>query len=204
MRKPVFYSRNIWQPAKRVHRKTNCALRPDGDCLWFQIFCLVRKATKDEDGSWVWKLRDELSQALDLVDLSDVPLYEFPSDEEEFQTYKTIDLQTLESAARHYGSSNPVSQRVTVRQFRRSRTVKRYAKARAKGCCQLCGEKAPFCDIDGTPYLEIHHVIWLAQGGPDTIENTVALCPNCHKKMHVLNREEDIKHLQDIIKKLTK
>jgi len=25
----------------------------------------------------------------------------------------------------------------------------------------------------------------LAEGGPDTVENTVALCPNCHRRCHV-------------------
>ena len=40
-------------------------------------------------------------------------------------------------------------------------------------------------------FLECHHIIWLAQGGEDTIANTVALCPNCHRKMHVLNRNAD-------------
>ena len=45
------------------------------------------------------------------------------------------------------------------------------------------------------PFLETHHVIWLADGGDDSIENTVALCPNCHKKMHVLNLDEDVDKL---------
>jgi 5-methylcytosine-specific restriction protein A len=37
---------------------------------------------------------------------------------------------------------------------------------------------------DGTPYLEVHHVKWLALGGSDTVSNAVALCPNCHRLMH--------------------
>ena len=34
-----------------------------------------RSANKDEPGSYTWKLRDELSAALDKVDLSQVELY---------------------------------------------------------------------------------------------------------------------------------
>jgi 5-methylcytosine-specific restriction protein A len=34
-------------------------------------------------------------------------------------------------------------------------------------------------------------LIWLAQAGEDTIANTVALCSNCHRKMHVLNHKAD-------------
>jgi 5-methylcytosine-specific restriction protein A len=39
-------------------------------------------------------------------------------------------------------------------------------------------------------------VTWLSAGGADTIENTVALCPNCHRKMHVLDAKGDRKKLR--------
>ena len=54
----------------------------------------------------------------------------------------------------------------------------------------------PFSRADGDPYLETHHVVWLAQGGSDTVENTVALCSNCHRKMHILKLEADIATLR--------
>ncbi|GIM45947.1 hypothetical protein DNHGIG_14960 [Collibacillus ludicampi] len=73
--------------------------------------------------------------------------------------------------------------------------VSEYAKRRARGYCQLCEKPAPFTDKKGQPYLETHHIVWLSKGGPDTIENTVALCPNCHRKMHSLNLDEDIEKL---------
>ena len=75
------------------------------------------------------------------------------------------------------------------------RYVSEYAKRRAQGICQLCGEPAPFDDRDGVPFLETHHIIWLADGGADSVTNTVALCPNCHRKMHILDSEEDINRL---------
>jgi len=43
---------------------------------------------------------------------------------------------------------------------------------------------------------------WLSKGGEDTVENTVALCPNCHKKMHILNSEKDVEVLSNIVKKI--
>ncbi|MEQ1092550.1 HNH endonuclease [Acinetobacter pittii] len=27
--------------------------------------------------------------------------------------------------------------------------------------------------------METHHIEWLAHGGPNTVENTVAFCPKC-------------------------
>lgn len=96
-------------------------------------------------------------------------------------------------AMRHSGTGTPRYQ--TTSTFVRDRYVSEYAKRRAHGICQLCGEPAPFNRPDGQPFLETHHVIWLADGGDDSIENTVALCPNCHKKMHVLNLDEDVEKL---------
>jgi|JI10StandDraft_1071094.scaffolds.fasta_scaffold610649_1 5-methylcytosine-specific restriction enzyme A len=79
--------------------------------------------------------------------------------------------------------------------FVRDQTVSEYAKRRANGRCDLCGENAPFSDSQGRPYLECHHIVWLANGGLDTIDNTCALCPNCHRKMHVVGSKKDIKIL---------
>jgi 5-methylcytosine-specific restriction protein A len=72
----------------------------------------------------------------------------------------------------------------------RDTAVAEYAKRLANGTCDLCEEPAPFHNGD-EPYLECHHVVWLAKGGEDSIANTVAICPNCHRKMHLLNRKAD-------------
>ena len=85
---------------------------------------------------------------------------------------------------------------VTTTQFYRDPGIAKYAKERAHGICQLCGQPAPFHDTNGQPYLECHHIIWLSHGGADSVENTVALCPNCHRKMHERNEEDDVELLQ--------
>ncbi len=57
--------------------------------------------------------------------------------------------------------------------------------ARAKGVCQTCKKPAPFFKRSNrNPYLEVHHVKQLAEGGEDTVENAIAVCPNCHRKAH--------------------
>ena len=80
----------------------------------------------------------------------------------------------------------------TVERIIRNRhwAISEYAKRMAKGLCDLCRSAAPF-SVDGSPFLECHHVVPLAQNGPDTIENVVALCPNCHRKMHSICADED-------------
>lgn len=56
---------------------------------------------------------------------------------------------------------------------------------RAGGICESCKQIAPFNKrSDSSPYLEVHHKIPLAEGGDDTVENALAICPNCHRKAH--------------------
>jgi 5-methylcytosine-specific restriction enzyme A len=90
----------------------------------------------------------------------------------------------------------PGTREVISTYYCRDTSVTEYAKLRANGICQLCDKNAPFISPYGEPYLETHHIIWIAKGGEDSIENTVGLCPNCHKKMHILNLKDDIKKLQ--------
>jgi 5-methylcytosine-specific restriction endonuclease McrA len=68
--------------------------------------------------------------------------------------------------------------------YERDANVVAYAETRADGICELCSLPAPFNRPDGTPFLEVHHIIPLAEGGPDTVENAAALCPNCHRACH--------------------
>ena len=103
------------------------------------------------------------------------------------------DEELRRRAIRHSGAGMLRYQ--TTSSYVRDRYISEYAKRRAHGICQLCGQPAPFNRTNGEPFLETHHVIWLADGGDDSIENTVALCPNCHKKMHVLNLDEDVDKL---------
>jgi 5-methylcytosine-specific restriction protein A len=56
---------------------------------------------------------------------------------------------------------------------------------RSNGTCEGCGSKAPFNrKVDGSPYLEVHHKKHLSEGGDDTVENAIAVCPNCHRREH--------------------
>ena len=65
----------------------------------------------------------------------------------------------------------------------RSMAINLYAKKRAGGICEGCGEIAPFETKSG-PYLEVHHLTRLADGGADLPQNVIALCPTCHRKAH--------------------
>ena len=68
--------------------------------------------------------------------------------------------------------------------YERSADVRNYVLARASGRCEGCEEEAPFRRADGTPYLEPHHLRRVSDGGPDHPGFVIALCPNCHRRVH--------------------
>lgn len=107
-----------------------------------------------------------------------------------------MNLQELKKLAQKYSSKHVSTRRVVSDLYYRNIYISEYTKALANGICQLCGKEAPFKDKQGLPYLESHHIKWLSNGGEDSIENTVALCPNCHRKMHIINSPEDVKFLK--------
>jgi len=68
---------------------------------------------------------------------------------------------------------------------------------RANNNCEYCNCKAPFIkDSDGNGYLEVHHIIPLSENGDDTVDNAVALCPNCHKHAHFGKRTFEISRIK--------
>jgi len=71
------------------------------------------------------------------------------------------------------------------------------AQRKAQGTCQLCNQPAPFRTPDGEPYLETHHIVSLKNHGRESPENVAVLCPNCHRKMHILNLPADVATLKN-------
>jgi 5-methylcytosine-specific restriction endonuclease McrA len=82
-------------------------------------------------------------------------------------------------------NKKPKKIQVKIWQFVRNPDVVAEILYLANGKCQSCGKAAPFKrKSDNTPYLEVHHKIQLANGGEDTVDNSIALCPNCHREKH--------------------
>lgn len=85
-----FYLTGSTALAKRVVEKTGCPVLTNDkneNSKWWPVLYIGRYATKDEQGSYIWKLRDELSAALDKVDLSGIELYVAAAPGEEDRGY---------------------------------------------------------------------------------------------------------------------
>lgn len=82
------------------------------------------------------------------------------------------------------GSKKPIKTAAEVTQFVRDPKVKAWVLRAAGGACECCRKPAPFTKSDGTPFLEVHHIRSLTDGGSDTVSNAIAICPNCHRELH--------------------
>jgi 5-methylcytosine-specific restriction protein A len=79
----------------------------------------------------------------------------------------------------------------TVQVRDRSAAVREAVLMRAGGVCELCNEPG-FVTAAGSVYLETHHVVPLAENGPDHPSNVVAICPKDHRRAHYAADRSDI------------
>jgi 5-methylcytosine-specific restriction enzyme A len=98
----------------------------------------------------------------------------------------TTDLQTLRRRALEAVSTPTQADHSRAKRnvYERSREIRAYVLARAKGHCEACLHPAPFIANGGNPYLEPRHIRRLGDGGPDDPRFMAALCPNCHRQIH--------------------
>lgn len=146
---------------------------------------------------------------LELIDKSSINLkkeifeYSLKEREKGFKRFKNREKENyfnkLKKLIETQNSKKPSKRIVESQAFERNEAVKEYALIRADGKCQLCEMDAPFRKKeDGSPFLEVHHIEYLAAGGDDSVENVAALCPNCHRKMHSLELKEDVNKLKKL------
>lgn len=128
------------------------------------------------------------SEVYDLGDLLSLSMQTREQSESELAAEIEASLALSQSdRAMRLANSTKVPERIQIISvgFRRNADVIVTVLHRANGVCEKCGVKAPFVRrSDGSPYLEVHHSTPLSQGGEDTVENAVAVCPNCHREAH--------------------
>ena len=128
-----------------------------------------------------------------------------PTDNTSILDQRSHELMKKKLIGKPSGNMSPSKKETVSEQYVRDPLVKAWVLKNAKGFCELCDQLAPFHKGDGTPYLETHHVKALSDSGNDTINNVVALCPNCHKRCHFSSDKEKVdEQLYQKIERLTK
>ena len=98
-RDPSFYNMGSQRLAERIVGKTGCPTMPRDsvNSRWWPVIYLGKSASAGVQGVYMWKLRKELSEALDQFDLSNVPLYAEKESDIKPETIETeIDPPTVD------------------------------------------------------------------------------------------------------------
>jgi 5-methylcytosine-specific restriction endonuclease McrA len=122
---------------------------------------------------------------------------------------RRLEDQELDNLLARYHASlavrpaRPRASSSTTRVYERDPLVIAIARKRAGHRCEVPGCDHPqFMAADGLPYCEVHHVIPLAEGGEDRIENAACLCPSHHREVHHGNQrsvlEAQLKELRAV------
>lgn len=115
---------------------------------------------------------------------------------------KNHSLSELRELAQQASMKKASTKQVARMTSIRSLAIRLYALKRSNGICEGCKSPAPFQSKDG-PFLEVHHLLRLSDGGPDEPKNIIALCPNCHRRVHLsLDGDNYNKKLIKLIKKI--
>jgi 5-methylcytosine-specific restriction protein A len=106
--------------------------------------------------------------------------------EKEYEELESSLLLSEQSRRNRIKISKQIAEKVRVYSFafKRNADIVVEALNRSEGHCELCKSAAPFRRSDGSVYLEVHHIVSLADGGADSLMNVAALCPNCHREAH--------------------
>jgi 5-methylcytosine-specific restriction enzyme A len=155
----------------------------------------------DENGDnrlvWIFPIRLKRNQRKIAIPAK---LVNLKNEQREKKAKKLSDNELEKRAKTSSGKSG--RRTTTSTTYERDPYVTEFAKRWAKGICQLCEQPAPYANKKGEPHLHTHHIEWLSRGGEDSIYNTIALCPNCHDKMHVLDLVEDFRKLKEKVKEI--
>ncbi|MFZ7119481.1 MAG: HNH endonuclease [Eubacteriaceae bacterium] len=107
-------------------------------------------------------------------------------DEHTLNVHKSLKSSKEERQKRIMNANKrPRTITLTTTTYQRNPDIVAETLERSSGICEKCNQSAPFLkSSDNSPYLEVHHIIPLSKGGYDSIDNTIAVCPNCHREMH--------------------
>lgn len=81
------------------------------------------------------------------------------------------------------GTDSPGVTTFEGKRYARDPQVRAAVIRRAGGKCEYCG-KLGFKCVNGSRYLECHHILALADDGADRMTNVIAICPGEHREVH--------------------
>lgn len=80
--------------------------------------------------------------------------------------------------------SEPLKREYLIETFARNRGWVAEAKNRFGVYCMCSDCRNSFNKPDGTPYIEVHHIVPMSEGGEDGLWNLAVLCAHHHRMAH--------------------
>ena len=130
-----------------------------------------------------------------IYNLSKLENQNIENDDSEEKLYAQMNIDLLRQKVQNLNTT-PVQVQREINVYSRNNALRAFVKSRAKYSCEM-----PDCDYiafekeNGEKYIEVHHLIPLSEGGEDSISNTVALCPTCHRKIHYSQNKGQLKEI---------
>jgi hypothetical protein len=81
----------------------------------------------------------------------------------------------------------PACRERITEEFQRNQRHVSWLKRKYQNRCQLCGSIPVGDEFGVSDVSEAHHIKWLSNGGADSRENMMLLCPNHHAIIHAAN-----------------
>ena len=104
----------------------------------------------------------------------------------------TVD-QLLELYQKRPKNRQPKRRSQSTAVYDRDQMVVTIRKKIANYRCEVDGCTSPvFKNEEGQNFVEVHHLLPLAQGGEDVLENTASLCPTHHRFLHLGRGRENL------------
>ena len=185
-----YYLKSIGGVFKRSYKENAAIIESSG----LPIYVFIKNGTEckfsgqfsysevieDSDGSLWFRLVKSDVETEALVNQADY-LHQLELDKK--RALRSNSAERKERLRKARKKPKPIT--VVSTNYRRNPDVISEVLERANGVCENCNNSAPFIRAsDNTPYLEVHHKIRLADEGDDTVENAIAVCPNCHRYLH--------------------
>jgi len=156
----------------RVSEVKQCAFVKNGNKSQLSMLAI--------DQNKIIKLIPEINEPTHLIEFSEYITshdYEVYESKGKTRQQRRRDLENADKL--------PEKQFARITVYNRNADVVAEVLERSEGICEECKVVAPFNrKSNNSPYLEVHHKIRLADGGEDTVKNAMAVCPNCHRKLH--------------------
>ena len=179
-----------WVPSGLTGRPRKAGENRESRDIMFKYFELMPEHEMLEICKAILDLSDDPKYSREFFDTFCAP-YLSKSEKKSFFTSAEVESHIMfnrlhKISKKPLGNLKPEKRKAGVAGyvFARDIDVVTWALQRSGGNCELCAKPAPFERLDGTLFLEVHHIIPLSDGGTDTVENVAAVCPNCHRACH--------------------